>query len=218
MVPREYGWRCRVAVPSSLPSELSPLREGDPEYLGPYRMVGRLGVGGMGAVFGGLDGEGRCLAVKTLHGAEPAEPAMREAFVLEAALLVRVKGECVPRVHAADPEGPVPWLATDFVPGRTLRRHVNEIGALDGAMLVAFAAGAAEALAAIHACGVVHRAIKPGNVILSPHGPKVVDFGIATGTDQAEGPDVTSSYGTPGWVAPERPLIYFESPNPFIEE
>src|SRR5690606_41043737 len=101
----------------------------------------------------------------------------------------------------ADPNAPEPWLATEFVPGRTLQQHVREFGPLDEAALVAFAAGTAEALAAIHAAGVVHLDVKPGNIMLSPDGPRVLDFGIARAVEAAAGRD---THGTPGWVSPER--------------
>ncbi|MDA0566055.1 serine/threonine protein kinase [Streptomonospora sp. S1-112] len=187
-----------------LPVELNPLRPEDPRAIGPYRIVGRIGAGGMGAVYGGLDPHGRCLAVKTVHADHAADPAFRAAFAREVALLRRANGVCTAAVHAADPDAPSPWVATDYIAGRTLHQHVRQVGTLDGDMLRAFAAGTAEALAAVHAAGIVHRDIKPGNVILAPDGPKIVDFGIATAPDDAEGADAGASYGTPGWVAPER--------------
>ncbi|MBV2362903.1 serine/threonine-protein kinase [Streptomonospora nanhaiensis] len=187
-----------------LPVELSPLRPEDPRTVGPYRVIGRIGAGGMGAVYGGLDEHGRCLAVKTVHAEHAADPGFRAAFAREVALLRRANGVCTAAVHAADPDAPSPWVATDYIPGRNLHQHVRQVGTLDGAMLRAFAAGTAEALAAVHAAGIVHRDVKPGNVILAPDGPKIVDFGIATAPDDAQGPDAAASYGTPGWVAPER--------------
>src|SRR5690606_22641661 len=114
----------------------------------------------------------------------------------EAALVARIDAECAPRFLGADPDAPSPWLATEFVPGRTLHRHVRESGPLRDAELRAFAAGTAEALAAIHAAGVVHLDVKPGNVMLAPDGPKVLDFGIARAVGEAADQAV---YGTPGW-------------------
>ncbi|MBB4929978.1 hypothetical protein F4561_000798 [Lipingzhangella halophila] len=187
-----------------LPPELRPTQPDDPQSIGRFRIVGRLGAGGMGVVFGGLDESARCVAVKTIHERYAAQSRFREIFSREVELLTRVDGVCVPRVRASDVRAATPWMATGFVPGRTLRQHVTDIGVLDGAMLRAFAAGTAEALAAIHAAGVVHRDIKPGNVILSPDGPYVVDFGIATDAEAGGDPDAASSYGTPGWVSPER--------------
>ncbi|RKS08357.1 serine/threonine protein kinase [Nocardiopsis sp. Huas11] len=187
-----------------LPPGLRPLEKGDPARVGPYRLVGRIGAGGMGAVYGALDDRGHCVAVKTVHARFARRPRYREAFAREAAMLGRARGVSTARLHAADVTAKVPWLAFDYVPGRDLRAHVRAFGPLSGDMLRTFAAGTAEGLAALHAAGIAHRDIKPGNVILAPEGPKIVDFGIATeiGADRAT--DRAASYGTPGWVAPER--------------
>ncbi|NYH55498.1 hypothetical protein HNR06_005087 [Nocardiopsis arvandica] len=187
-----------------LPAGLEPLEKGDPERLGPYRLVGRIGAGGMGAVYGGLDGGGRCVAVKTVHARFARKRAYREAFAREVDMLSRARGVSTAHLHAADVTARVPWLAFDYVPGRDLRSHVREFGPLEGEMLRAFAAGTAEGLAALHAAGIAHRDVKPGNVILSPDGPKIVDFGIATTIGARRATDRGASYGTPGWVAPER--------------
>ncbi|WP_150237633.1 serine/threonine-protein kinase [Nocardiopsis quinghaiensis] len=187
-----------------LPTGLKPLERGDPRRLGPYRLVGRIGAGGMGAVYGGLDESGRCVAVKTVHAKFARRRAYREAFAREVDMLSRARGVSTAHLHAADVTARVPWLAFDYVPGRDLRSHVREFGPLRGEMLRAFAAGTAEGLAALHAAGIAHRDIKPGNVILSPDGPKIVDFGIATTIGTRRATDRGASYGTPGWVAPER--------------
>ncbi|WP_017535205.1 serine/threonine-protein kinase [Nocardiopsis alba] len=190
--------------PTSPPPGLSPLKESDPTVIGPYRLVGRIGAGGMGAVYGALDVYGRCVAVKTVHADLAAKPRFREAFAREVAMLDRVDGVGAARLHAHDTEAEVPWLAFDHVPGRDLRAHVREFGPLEGEMLRVFALGMAEGLSALHTAGVAHRDVKPGNVILAPDGPKLVDFGIAVeiGTERSE--DASASYGTPGWTAPER--------------
>ncbi|WP_199860069.1 serine/threonine-protein kinase, partial [Thermobifida halotolerans] len=188
---------------SGLPPELRPLRPGDPARIGPYRVVGRLGQGGMGTVFGALDGRNTCVAVKVVHAEFAAEAEFRAGFAREVALMRRVGGLCTAAVHAADPDAERPWVATDFVPGRTLRAHVREHGPLEGDLLLGFAAGVAESLAAIHSTGVVHCDLKPGNVILAPDGPKVLDFGIARLADEgvrAQG----ALFGSPGWMSPER--------------
>ncbi|WP_026125120.1 serine/threonine protein kinase [Nocardiopsis alba] len=186
------------------PVGLSPLKEDDPTDIGLYRLVGRIGAGGMGAVYGALDTYGRCVAVKTVHARFARRPEFREAFAHEVAMLARVDGVGTARLHAHDTEAEVPWLAFDHVPGRDLRAHVREFGPLEGEMLRVFALGMAEGLAALHAAGVVHRDVKPANVILSPDGPKIVDFGIATpiGTERSD--DAFADHGTPGWAAPER--------------
>ncbi|MFB8767045.1 serine/threonine-protein kinase [Nocardiopsis alba] len=191
-------------MPAEAPVGLSPLKEGDPTDIGPYRLVGRIGAGGMGAVYGALDTYGRCVAVKTVRADLAAKPSFREAFAHEVAMLARADGVSTARLYAHDTEARVPWLAFDHVPGRDLRAHVREFGPLEGEMLRVFALGMAEGLAALHAAGVVHRDVKPANVILSPDGPKIVDFGIAApiGTERSE--DAFADHGTPGWAAPER--------------
>ncbi|RCV49894.1 serine/threonine-protein kinase [Marinitenerispora sediminis] len=187
--------------PGDLPPELRPLRDGDPHRIGPYRVVGLLGEGGMGVVYGALDAQDRCIAVKVIHDRFAADPRFRARFAEEAELMRRVGGLCTAAVHASDTGAERPWLATDFVAGRTLREHVEENGPLTGAMLLAFAAGTAEALQAVHAAGVVHCDLKPANVILSPAGPKVLDFGIAHLVTAGPTGEV---FGSPGWVSPER--------------
>lgn len=193
-----------ISPDTFLPPGLAPREAGDPAAIGPYRVVGRIGSGGMGAVYGALDVYGRCVAVKTVHAGFARQPRFREAFAREVEMLGRADGVSTARLHAADTGAEVPWLAFDYVPGRDLRAHVREFGPLEGGMLRTFALGTAEGLAALHAAGIAHRDIKPGNVILSPDGPKIVDFGIAVeiGTERAM--DGSASYGTPGWSAPER--------------
>jgi len=196
------------AAPPELPPELQELEPQDPRSIGPFTVVGRLGEGGMGVVYGAVDGTGRCVAVKTIKPDHAGNPSRRELFAREAALLARIDAECVPRFLGADPEAPLPWLAAEFVPGRTLFEEVTRRGEqgeelLAGEELAAFAAGTAEALSALHAAGVVHLDVKPGNVMLSPHGPKVtvLDLGIAREVGDPAG---DGGYGTPGWTAPER--------------
>ena len=190
--------------PPGPPLGFEPLTETDPRLIGPYRLVGRIGAGGMGVVYAALDSEGRCIALKTVHAKYADRPGHRESFTREVEMLRRADGVSTARVHGADPTATVPWLAFDYVPGRDLRRHVREFGPLPGDMLRTFALGTAEGLAALHSAGIAHRDVKPGNVILAPDGPKIVDFGIAVeiGTDPEQ--DASASYGTPGWSAPER--------------
>ncbi|WP_184366209.1 serine/threonine-protein kinase [Nocardiopsis metallicus] len=187
-----------------LPPGLAPLTESDPHQIGIFRLVGRIGAGGMGVVYAALDPGGTCIALKTVHAKYADRPGHREAFAREVQMLRRADGISTARLHGADPSAPVPWLAFDYVPGRDLNRHVREFGPLSGDMLRTFALGMAEGLATLHSAGIAHRDIKPGNVILAPDGPKIVDFGIAVeiGTDPEQ--DASASYGTPGWSAPER--------------
>ena len=187
---------------ADIPS-LPPLKPRDPVEIGGYRTVGRLGAGGMGAVYAARSPDGGLVAVKLVHGDLAADPEFRARFRREADLVGRVVGPCVPRFLAQDTDADQPWLATEYVSGPTLRQHVRAHGPLTGTSLHAFATGVAEALRAVHAAGIVHRDLKPGNVILAPDGPKVLDFGIARAIDETAITRTGGLFGTPGWVAPE---------------
>jgi eukaryotic-like serine/threonine-protein kinase len=180
---------------------------GDPKRLGPYELLGRLGQGGMGVVFLGRERRGgRRAAVKAIRPELAGDPAFAARFRREVEAARRVDSPRVARVLGADPAGPRPWLATEYVDGPTLAGAVAAGGPLTGGRLAAFAAGVAEALDAIHAAGVVHRDLKPGNVLLPGAGSpevKVIDFGVASAADAT----MTRSglrFGTPSWMAPER--------------
>ncbi|MFE9941143.1 serine/threonine protein kinase [Streptomyces hirsutus] len=178
-------------------------RPGDPSRIGPYRIIGRLGSGGMGTVHAGLAPDGLRVAVKVIHSAQAEDADFRARFRREVELSRRVQGPCLIPLLAAEPEASPPWLATAYAPGPTLNQHLADRGPLTGGTLYAFAAGTAQALAAIHAAGVVHRDIKPQNVVLTPAGPRVLDFGIA---HAADGTSITRTgvmTGTPGWISPE---------------
>ncbi|QVQ54196.1 serine/threonine protein kinase [Spiractinospora alimapuensis] len=191
-----------VDQPTPLPEELAELEEADPRTIGPFEVIGRLGAGGMGVVYGALDGTGQCVAVKVIHPEFAEQAEYRERFEREVDLLRGLDAECVPAFLGADPHAEQPWMATEFVPGHTLSEHVREFGPLAGPTLHAFAAGTAEAIGAIHDADVIHRDIKPGNVILSPDGPKILDFGIARGA--TESTPEQGVHGTPGYLPPER--------------
>ncbi|MBE2999279.1 serine/threonine protein kinase [Nocardiopsis sp. HNM0947] len=178
----------------------------DPDRIGAYEVVGRIGAGGMGAVYAGLTAEGACAAVKVIHPQYATDPEFRSRFAREVDLVSRVRATCAPGFMGADVHASTPWLATEYVPGLTLRQYVRTHGPLTGGVLTALAAGLAEALVAIHAVGVVHRDLKPGNVILAPDGPKVLDFGIARAAEETALTATGGLVGTPGWVAPERYL------------
>lgn len=178
--------------------------ETDPRRLGPYEVVGRIGAGGMGAVYAGISDTGACAAVKVVHPHIAVDPEFLSRFQREVNLVSQVRASCTPEFLGAEVTAETPWLATEYVPGLTLRAHVKKHGPLSGGMLTALAVGLAEALVAIHAAGVVHRDLKPGNVILAPDGPKVLDFGIAR---VAGGTTLTRTgglMGTLGWIAPEQ--------------
>ncbi|QVQ51597.1 protein kinase [Spiractinospora alimapuensis] len=186
----------------SAPPELTAPHADDPRQLGPYRVIGRLGAGGMGTVYAALDVDDTCVAVKVIKPELAGLPAYRDTFAREVAVMRDLSVVCAPRFLGADAEAEQPWLATEFVPGLTLTGHVRRHGPLTGNALLAFAAGTAEALHTLHIASVLHRDIKPGNVVLSPDGPRVLDFGIARRA-QDRSPE-EGVYGTPGYMSPER--------------
>ncbi|WP_344941207.1 serine/threonine-protein kinase [Sphaerisporangium flaviroseum] len=188
---------------------MEALYPGDPAVIGPYRIAGRLGSGGMGVVYAGVDGYGVRAAVKLIQAAYAGDPEFRARFGREINLVSRVQGVCTAKVLAADPAAPQPWLATEYVQGPTLDQFVATQGSVEGAELRSLAAGLAEALVAIHAAGVVHRDLKPTNVILGPGGPRVVDFGIARTLDATAITRSGMVIGSPGWISPEE---YYDQP------
>ncbi|WP_436800388.1 serine/threonine-protein kinase [Streptomyces cinereoruber] len=204
---RPGGLRClRVPIGvlgGSLPTRVRPAHPGDPSRVGPYRIIGRLGAGGMGTVHAALDPAGRRVALKLIHSAQADDGEFRARFKREVALSRRVSGPCLVALLDADTDAGHPWLATEYVPGPTLGQRVATDGPLTGAQLYALAAGTAAALAAIHEAGVVHRDIKPANVILAPSGPRVLDFGIAHALDGTSVTRTGVMTGTAGWISPE---------------
>ncbi|MFI5979370.1 protein kinase [Streptomyces sp. NPDC051555] len=192
------------AVPAPATAVMGPLLPGDPPAIASYRLVGRLGTGGMGVVYAAVDGGGRRVALKTVHPQLAADPQFRARFHREVGVLRRVTGPCLVPLVDADPDAAAPWLVTTYVPGPTLHQYVAAHGPLTGARLHLLAAGTAAALAAVHAAGVVHRDLKPANVILSPDGPRVLDFGIAHVTDGTAVTRTGVMTGTPGWISPEQ--------------
>jgi serine/threonine protein kinase len=176
----------------------------DPDVIGPYRLVARIGEGGMGVVYLAEAAEGGNVAVKVLREFLARDQAFRARFQREVSACMRVGGVCCAHFVAADADAGLPWLATEYVPGPNLADHVAHRGPLSNGMLAGFAAGVAEALAAIHAADLVHRDLKPSNVILSAEGPRVIDFGIA---HHPEATSLTATgivIGSPGWMAPEQ--------------
>lgn len=191
-----------AAVSEASPG-LAPLGKDDPTRIGEYRLVGRLGSGGMGVVYAGVTPVGRRVAVKVVHPAFAGDDEFRARFARETAVLSRVTGTCVAQVIAADVSSERPWLATEYIPGPTLDAYIRTHGPLQGDALYGVAAGLAEAIVAIHAASVVHRDLKPANVILSPNGPRVVDFGIARALDETAMTRTGMIIGSPGWISPE---------------
>ncbi|MFE3829243.1 serine/threonine-protein kinase [Streptomyces sp. NPDC059092] len=191
---------------------MQPLDRGDPPAIGPYRLLGRLGAGGMGRVYLGRSAGGRTVAVKAVHPRYAADEEFRARFRREVDAARRVgTGPGGPRWSApvldADPEADVPWVVTGYVAGPSLTQAVAGHGPLPETSVRALGAGLAEALAAVHALGLIHRDVKPSNVLLALDGPRLIDFGIARATDSTSSLTSTGvSVGSPGYMAPEQIL------------
>ncbi|MBO2445836.1 serine/threonine protein kinase [Actinomadura barringtoniae] len=180
------------------------LQPDDPRELGPYRLIGRLGRGGMGTVFLGEDPSGRRVAVKVINRELAGEAAFRERFRREVTAARQVRRFCTAPVIGAELDRDPLYVVTEFIEGPSLDQAVADRGALPGSDLEGLAVGVATALAAIHGAGIVHRDLKPANVLLSSTGPRVIDFGIARALDAAEGPTRTGQLvGTPNYLPPE---------------
>jgi eukaryotic-like serine/threonine-protein kinase len=180
------------------------LQPGDPELIGPYRLRGRLGAGGMGRVYLGLSPGGRAVAVKVIRAELAQDPEFRARFRREVLVARRVSGLYTAPVLDADADGPEPWLATAYVPGPSLADAVSQDGPLPVASVLTLAAGLAEGLSAIHAAGVVHRDLKPANVLLADDGPRVIDFGISRGAEASALTHTGLVVGSPGFMSPEQ--------------
>ncbi|MFI7628634.1 serine/threonine-protein kinase [Microbispora rosea] len=179
------------------------LEAGDPDRLGPFTLVDRLGEGGQGIVFLGRGPAGEQVAVKLLHTRLTADPEARERFLREVALAQRVAPFCTAPVLYADLAGNQPFIVSEFVPGPSLRQLVDREGPRRGAALERLAISTATALAAIHRAGITHRDFKPANVLMGPEGPVVIDFGVARAPDSPQSTATGASIGTPAYLAPE---------------
>lgn len=182
---------------------MEPLDAADPTRVGPYTLHGRLGAGGLGAVYLGRSAAGRLVAVRVLRGGLARDEGFRTRFAAEVTAARAVSGRLTAAVVDADPEAETPWMATAFVAGVPLSRAVAEHGPLPESALFAVAAGIAEALQSVHAAGLIHRDLKPGNVLLAADGAHVVDFAIAGALGDAEPGTVL---GSPAFLAPEQAL------------
>jgi Protein kinase domain/PQQ-like domain len=185
-----------------------PLTADDPRVVGEFRLHARLGSGGMGRVYLGHSPGGRAVAVKVVHPHLARDAAFVDRFRREVAAAQAVNGSYATPVVAAGPDDDPPWLATAYVSGPSLADVVSARSSSGGPLpedaVVKLAAGLAEALRAIHGCGLVHRDLKPGNVLLADDGPRVIDFGIARALDGTALTSAESVLGTPSYMSPEQ--------------
>ncbi|MES9541540.1 PQQ-binding-like beta-propeller repeat protein [Actinomadura sp. NPDC000600] len=183
---------------------MSATRPGDPRQVGPYRVVARLGAGGMGQVFLGRSPAGRTVAIKIIHPAMAEDGDFRARFRREITAARAVSGVHTAPVVDADPDASPPWLATTFLRGLSLEDAVAAHGPLPPPAVRALGAGLAEALVSIHRAGIVHRDLKPSNVMLTPEGPRVIDFGIARPSEATALTRTGVALGTPAYMSPEQ--------------
>ncbi|NVI91180.1 protein kinase [Actinomadura sp. BRA 177] len=176
----------------------------DPESVGPYRLEYRLGGGGQGTVYLGAASTGEPVAVKLLHPHLVGNDEARTRFVREMQIAERVAPFCTAQVLDSGVVDGRPYIASEFVDGPSLQESVRETGPRGGAALERLAVNTVTALAAIHRAEVVHRDFKPGNVLLGPDGPVVIDFGIARALDLSQSIITSQAVGTPGYMAPEQ--------------
>jgi hypothetical protein len=174
-----------------------------PEQLGPYRLLEKIGEGGMGVVHLARDPAGKQVAIKVLRPGVAGDPDARRRLSREFEMMRRVRSPFVAAVIDADLTGPQPYVVTRYVAGPSLDQMINATGPLRGRALERLAWGLAEGLAAVHAAGVVHRDLKPGNVVMAGGVPVVIDFGIAHAPDAAKITQTGMFMGTPGYLAPE---------------
>lgn len=188
------------------PSPFEALTPDDPRVIGGYRLCARLGAGGMGRVYLAYTAGGRPVALKVVRPELAEDPGFRHRFAQEVASARRIHGLYTAQVVDAGTDATTPWLATTFVPGPSLQQVVHRHGPLPERPVLLLVAGIAEALQAIHAAGVVHRDLKPGNVLVAADGPRVIDFGIARAADAHPLTGTGLRIGSPGFMAPEQAL------------
>lgn len=182
-----------------------PLAAGDPRFVGPYEITGKIGEGGMGAVYLGRGQDGRAVAVKVVRAELARDPGFVARFHDEVVNAERVASFCTAQVLDHGEADGLAYMVTEYIDGVTLLDYVRRDGALSAGMLQGVAVGVAAALVAIHSAGIIHRDLKPGNVLLSFSGPRVIDFGIARALDAASSHTLTGQLiGSPGWMAPEQ--------------
>lgn len=180
------------------------LRREDPRVVGSFRLHRRLGAGGMGVVYLGSDKRGQRVALKVIRPDLAEDQEFRSRFAREVSAARRIRGGCTARLVAADLDADRPWFATQYVPGPSLHDKVMDEGSLTAADVASIGAALAEGLVAVHEAGVVHRDLKPSNILLSPKGPRIIDFGIAWATGASTLTHVGTAVGSPGFLAPEQ--------------
>lgn len=180
------------------------LRREDPRVVGSFRLHRRLGAGGMGVVYLGSDKRGQRVALKVIRPDLAEDQEFRSRFAREVSAARRIRGGCTARLVAADLDADRPWFATQYVPGPSLHDKVVDEGSLTAADVASIGAALAEGLVAVHEAGVVHRDLKPSNILLSPKGPRIIDFGIAWATGASTLTHVGTAVGSPGFLAPEQ--------------
>ena len=180
------------------------LHPGDPRLIGSYRLLKRVGGGGMGRVFLGQSPGGRLVAVKVIRSELAADPGFRGRFAQEVAAARRVSGAFTAPVIDADPDAAEPWLVTSYVDGPSLADAIAVNGPMTAMATLALARALAEGLAAIHAAGVVHRDLKPSNVLLAADGPRIIDFGISRAAGATVMTEAGLIVGSPGFMSPEQ--------------
>ncbi|MER6675876.1 protein kinase [Streptomyces sp. NPDC000983] len=180
------------------------LRREDPRVVGSFRLHRRLGAGGMGVVYLGSDKKGQRVALKVIRPDLAEDQEFRSRFAREVSAARRIRGGCTARLVAADLDADRPWFATQYVPGPSLHDKVVDEGSLVAAEVAAIGAALSEGLLAVHEAGVVHRDLKPSNILLSPKGPRIIDFGIAWATGASTLTHVGTAVGSPGFLAPEQ--------------
>ncbi|MFI7450648.1 protein kinase [Nonomuraea sp. NPDC049714] len=183
--------------------QISPLVAGDPTQLGSFELSGRIGEGGQGIVFLGVNDQGERAAVKLLHVKFTGDTIARSRFARELKAAKRVASFCTARVMEADLDGDTPYIASEYIEGPALKEIIDSEGPLRGTVLDRLAIGTATALTAIHHASIVHRDLKPDNVLIAADGPRVVDFGIARIIDSS-GTITSRAIGTPAYMAPEQ--------------
>jgi eukaryotic-like serine/threonine-protein kinase len=182
------------------------LRPGDPQRVGRYRLLRRLGTGAMGQVYLGQSPSGRLVAVKIIRTELADNTNFRQRFGQEVRAARRVSGIFTAPVVDANPDAPQPWMVTAFVSGPSLAEAVATRGPMPVGTVLMLAAGLAEGLGAVHAAGVVHRDLKPSNVLLASDGPRIIDFGISRSAGSAGPTQVGGIIGSPGFMSPEQAM------------